>query len=131
MTVKSEILATTDQYFTLKLTCFQSAGSGAEWNYYYTIDLSTGKRLQLADLFQEGSDYLTTISDNIKQQMKEQMAADENKIYWARFRYAGMGFYLYHRQHFLLLESEQRGCGLLQRRRCCTDVHGLPGICYS
>ena len=82
MTVKSEILATTDQYFTLKLICFQSAGSGAEWNYYYTIDLSTGKRLQLADLFQEGSDYLTTISDNIKQQMKEQMAADENKIYW-------------------------------------------------
>ena len=82
MTVKSEILATTDQYFTLKLICFQSAGSGAEWNYYYTIDLSTGKRLQLADLFQESSDYLTTISDNIKQQMKEQMAADENKIYW-------------------------------------------------
>lgn len=82
MTVKSEILATTDQYFTLKLICFQSAGSGAEWNYYYTIDLSTGKRLQLADLFQEGSDYLTTISDNIKQQMKEQMAADETKIYW-------------------------------------------------
>lgn len=82
MTVKSEILATTDQYFTLKLICFQSAGSGAEWNYYYTIDLSTGKRLQLADLFQEGSDYLTTISDNIKQQMKEQMAIDENKIYW-------------------------------------------------
>ena len=82
MTVKSEILATTDQYFTLKLICFQSAGSGAEWNYYYTIDLSSGKRLQLSDLFQEGSDYLTTISDNIKQQMKEQMAADENKIYW-------------------------------------------------
>ena len=82
MTVKSEILATTDQYFTLKLICFQSAGSGAERNYYYTIDLSTGKRLQLADLFQEGSDYLTTISDNIKQQMKEQMTADENKIYW-------------------------------------------------
>ena len=82
MTVKSEILATTDQYFTLKLICFQSAGSGAEWNYYYTIDLSTGKRLQLADLFQEGSDYLTTISDNIKQQMKEQMAADDSITYF-------------------------------------------------
>lgn len=82
MTVKSEILATTDRYFTLKLICFQSAGSGAEWDYYYTIDLSTGKRLQLADLFQESSDYLNVISDNIKQQMKEQMAADENNIYW-------------------------------------------------
>ena len=47
MTVKSEILATTDQHFTLKLICFQSAGSGAEWNYYYTIDLSTGNACSL------------------------------------------------------------------------------------
>ena len=58
MTVKSEVIATTDQYFTLKLMCFQSAGSSAEWDYYYTIDLTTGERLKLADLFQDGSNYL-------------------------------------------------------------------------
>ena len=51
-------------------------------NYYYTIDLNTGERLQLKDLFYEGADYITPISENIKEQMKEQMAADENKIYW-------------------------------------------------
>ncbi len=82
MTVTSEVLATTDDYFTLKLICYQSAGSGAEWDYYYTIDLSTGERLQLSDLFRSGSDYINVISDNIKEQMKEQMAADENVIYW-------------------------------------------------
>lgn len=82
MTVKSEVIATTEQYFTLKLMCYQSAGSGAEWDYYYTIDLTTGERLKLADLFTDGSDYLNVISDNIKQQMKEQMAADENVSYW-------------------------------------------------
>ena len=82
MTVTSEVLATTDRYFTLKLICFQSAGSGAETDYYYTIDLDTGKRLALSDLFQDGSDYITPISDNIKKQMKAQMAADENTIYW-------------------------------------------------
>lgn len=80
--VKSEIINTTQEYFTLKLICYQGAGSGSEWNYYYTIDLNTGERLQLADLFKEGADYISPVSENIKLQMKEQMAADENKIYW-------------------------------------------------
>ena len=80
--VKSEVVATTQDYFTLKLICYQGAGSGAEWNYYYTIDLNTGERLQLKNLFQDGADYITPISENIKEQMREQMAADENKIYW-------------------------------------------------
>lgn len=82
MTVKSEVIATTDQYFTLKLMCFQSAGSGAEWDYYYTIDLTTGERLKLTDLFQDGSNYLDVISQEIKTQMQAQMDADSNKIYW-------------------------------------------------
>lgn len=80
--VDSEVLATTDDYFTLKLLCYQGAGSGYQWNYYYTIDLKTGERLQLKDLFQEGADYITPISENIKQQMAEQMAADDMVHYW-------------------------------------------------
>ena len=51
MQVKHEVLSTTKDYFTLKLICYQAAGSGAETDYYYTIDLKTGKRLALADLF--------------------------------------------------------------------------------
>lgn len=62
--------------------CFQAAGSGYEQDYYYTIDLKTKEHLQLKDLFKEGADYITPISDNIKKQMKEQMAADPNTIYW-------------------------------------------------
>ena len=80
--VKSEILATQADYFTLKLICYQGAGSGYQWNYYYTIDLNTGERLQLKDLFQEGADYITPISENIKQQMQARMDADENVYYW-------------------------------------------------
>lgn len=82
LTVSSEILRTGDNYFTLKLICYQAAGSGAEWDYFYTIDLRTGERLALADLFVEGADYLTPISENIKEQMRQQMAEDENKMYW-------------------------------------------------
>lgn len=80
--VKSEVICTTQDYFTLKLICYQGAGSGSEWNYYYTIDLDTGERLQLKDLFKEGADYITLISENIKTQMREQMAADDRKYYW-------------------------------------------------
>ena len=80
--VQSEILATEEEYFTLKLICYQGAGSGYQWNYYYTIDLNTGERLQLKDIFAEGADYITPISENVKEQMREQMAADENIYYW-------------------------------------------------
>lgn len=80
--VKSEVLTSTQEYFTLKLFCYQGAGSGYQWNYYYTIDLTTGNRLQLKDLFIEDADYITLISENIKEQMRTQMQADEMVCYW-------------------------------------------------
>ena len=80
--VKSEVMNTTQDYFTLKLICYMGSGSGAEWNYYYTLDLNTGERLQLKDLFQEGADYITPISENIKVQMQQQMDADDMIYYW-------------------------------------------------
>lgn len=80
--VKSEVLTTKQDYFTLKLICYQGAGSGYQWNYYYTIDLNTGERMQLKDIFDEGTDYITPISENIKEQMQAQMAADKNVYYW-------------------------------------------------
>lgn len=80
--VKNEVLATTQDYFTLKLICYQGAGSGYQWNYYYTIDLNTGERLQLKDVFKEGADYITPISENIKEQMQAQMNADDKVYYW-------------------------------------------------
>lgn len=80
--VTSEILTANEEYFTLKLLCYQGAGSGYQWNYYYTIDMNTGERLQLKDIFTDGADYITAISENIKKQMQEQMAADEKVYYW-------------------------------------------------
>lgn len=80
--VKSEVLAATPEYFTLKLLCYQGAGSGYQWNYYYTIDLATGERLHLKDLFEDGADYITPISTSIKTQMQTQMQEDENCVYW-------------------------------------------------
>lgn len=80
--VESEVINSTSEYFTLKLICYIGSGSGAEWNYYYTINLNNGERLLLKDIFMEGADYVTPISENIKEQMEEQMAADEMVYYW-------------------------------------------------
>ena len=82
LVINHETIQSNDRYFTLKLVCYEAAASGVEWNYYYTIDLTTGERLALKELFIGGADYITPISENIISQMREQMAADENMIYW-------------------------------------------------
>lgn len=81
--INYEILHTTDEYFTLKLITFQGAGSGFEQNYYYTIDVDTGKEVMLSDMFPSGIDYVGLISENIKQQMRERMENTESgAMYW-------------------------------------------------
>lgn len=82
LVVKSEVVTTAPTYFTLKLSCYQGEASGYEYDYFYTIDLTTGERLQLADIFVEKADYITLISENIKEQMKDRMAKDEDVVYW-------------------------------------------------
>ena len=56
--VKSEVLLTTQEYFTLKLSCYQGEASGYTGNYFYTIDLASGKCLQLKEIFAEDTDYI-------------------------------------------------------------------------
>lgn len=77
-----EILADTEDYFVLRFWSVTTSASAQQVDRYYTLDRKTGELLQLKDLFQEGADYVTPISENIKEQMKEQMAADENVYYW-------------------------------------------------
>ena len=91
--VKSEVVTTTQEYFTLKLSCYQSEASGYEWDYFYTIDLTSGKLLQLKDIFVDGVDYITPISENIKEQMRSQMEKDENILYWLDDEMEEMNFH--------------------------------------
>ncbi len=80
--VTSEVLTANEEYFTLKVFCYQGAGSGYQWNYFYTINLKTGERMKLADVFAEDADYITPISENIKEQMRRQMAENDKIYYW-------------------------------------------------
>ena len=66
--------------------------SGTEYTKVFTIDKTTGDIISLSDLFKNKPEMLTAISDNIKEQMKQQMAADSSVylFYWQW--HAGMGF---------------------------------------
>ena len=80
--VTQEVVTDNALYYTVKLSVLETEASGYEHNQFYTIAKQTGSVVTLADLFAEGSDYISAISENIKTQMKEQMAADEGVIYF-------------------------------------------------
>lgn len=80
--VSQEVVTDNDRYYTVKLSVLETEASGYEHNQFYTIDKQTGNVVTLEDLFAEGSDYISAISENIKTQMREQMAADEGVIYF-------------------------------------------------
>lgn len=77
-----EIVTDNDRLFTLRFDqTIVMAGAMHAINIY-NLDKTTGNLITLKDLFAEGSDYVTAISDSIKEQMSAQMAADENIQYF-------------------------------------------------
>lgn len=80
--IHHETVTDNEQYFTLKLSIYQGAGSGSESYKLYTIDKRSGRRVQIADLFQENSGYADVLSEDIRNQMRAAMAEDEMNMYW-------------------------------------------------
>ena len=83
--IHHETVTDNENYFTLKLSMYRGAGSGFESYKFYTVDKRTGKRIQIGDLFQGDSNYNELLSENIKEQMRTQMAEDEGKVYWVDY----------------------------------------------
>ena len=79
--VDYEATTNTDRWFTLKLSVRETAASSNTYFEFYHIDKKQGKIVELGDLFNtdQFSDILVA---EIKMQMKEQMANDENISYW-------------------------------------------------
>ena len=77
-----EVITDSDRLFSIRFNKLQIMASGAESVEIYHIDKQTGKMINLKGLFKEGVNFIDPISDNIKEQMREQMAADESKMYF-------------------------------------------------
>lgn len=82
LTVSYEVVADNEDWLTLRLYTEWVEASGAQYSRYYNIDKKQDKVVQLADLFTADSDTLNLISENIKAQMREQMAADDSVSYF-------------------------------------------------
>lgn len=77
-----EVIRDDERYLSIRINSVVVMASGNQFVKIFNIDKSTGKLLTLADLFADNSDYAAIISENIKEQMKERMAADENITYF-------------------------------------------------
>lgn len=80
--IRHETVTNNKRYFTLKLSIYQAAASGAESYQFYTIDKKSGERVQIGDLFRQNSGCNELLSENIKEQMRAKMAEDEMNMYW-------------------------------------------------
>jgi len=82
VTSSYDVVTDNDNYLSLRINTTVIMASGAESVKIFTIDKETGNVVSLKDLMKDKADYITAISDNIKKQMEEQMAADDSKMYF-------------------------------------------------
>lgn len=81
MNSEYEKVTESPEILSVRRTIQRTQASGYIQNRYMTIDKENEVLITLKGLFKNGQ-YVPVISENIKEQMKQQMAADPNKIYW-------------------------------------------------
>ena len=89
--VDYEATTNTDRWFTLKLSVSETSASSNTYFEFYHIDKKQGKIVELGDLFNTDKFSDILVAD-IKMQMQEQMANDENISYWINNSGIGEGF---------------------------------------
>lgn len=77
-----QVITNNDKIFTLRIDTVVAMGGSNSFSKFYHIDKESGRVITLKDLFKEDADYITAISNSIKQQMKEQMETDESITYF-------------------------------------------------
>lgn len=76
------VLTDTDNLLSIRLDTTIVMASSDAFSQIYHIDKQKDTEVTLKDLFLTDSDYVTLLSKEIKKQMREQMKADENIIYF-------------------------------------------------
>lgn len=72
--IEPSVVTDNDRWFTLRLSVLETQASSYNYNKFYTVDKQTGEIISLGGLFRDGS-YIDVISEEIKRQMREQMAS--------------------------------------------------------
>lgn len=82
MTSSYDVVTDTEDYLSIRINTTVVMASGTQYVKIFTVDKSTGQVISLKDLFSGQPDMLKKISENIREQMAQQMAADESVIYY-------------------------------------------------
>lgn len=77
-----KVLTDNDKIFTLRFNIDEIMASSSQSVKIYNVDKKTDKIITLKDLFPAGTDYVKLLSDAAREQMKKNMAEDENKVYF-------------------------------------------------
>lgn len=89
--VNYEVLMNTDEWFTLKIQVYEAAGSSNTYYRYYHIDKVNGSIVRLGDLSSDDGFY-KALTEDIKRQMRVEMAVNPDKIYWVDDAAVGWDF---------------------------------------
>lgn len=77
-----DVVTNTDRWFTLQISTDMVLASGNHQEQHFHIDVATGEEKTLSDLFPEDYDYVTVISEELKDQMAQRMAENSSEVYW-------------------------------------------------
>lgn len=75
MDISHQVLRDDEQYLVVRFDGVLNAGGSGQYSRCFTLDRSSGRILALADLFEEGADYVSRISQEILEQMTQQVEA--------------------------------------------------------
>ena len=90
--ISTEVVTDNDNWYSVSLTQLSQSADSAENRHYFRIRKRDGKLMTLRDLFAPGSDYRKAVSEEIKRQMREDMAQNPENVYWLDSDSAGNEF---------------------------------------
>ena len=90
--ISTEVVTDNYNWYSVSLTQLSQSADSAENRHYFTIRKRDGKLMTLRDLFAPGSDYRKAVSEEIKRQMREDMAQNPENVYWLDSDSAGNEF---------------------------------------
>lgn len=77
-----QVVTDNDQYISIRIDTTVAMGSSAQYVKIFTIDKATGNTVTLSQLLKNNQETLEAVSDNIKEQMVQQMAEDDSIMYF-------------------------------------------------
>lgn len=82
ITTNYKVMCDNENILSIRIDTVIATGSSDSFSKCYTVDKQTGKILELSDLFKDNADYVSILSENIKQQMRQEMKEDKSKSYF-------------------------------------------------